>query len=450
MTDFYSPRIEKLSFGYFISNDYGNFVILDEHEYTQFISGNISSSLYKKLEQHDIIVNNSNKQRIINRYRASKKQILQGTSLHIVIPTKRCNMNCIYCHAPKVPADRNGFDMSIETADKVLDFIFQSPSREITIEFQGGEPLFNFDVIKHIVKKAKQNKERKLKFTVVTNLSLMNEEILDFMLAERLLPCTSLDGPEELQEKNRPNTYRFIRKWVPVLQKRMKNKLSAIAIITRHSLKYPKEIVDEYLKFKFEKLWVQPFHALGNAKRNYEKIKYSADDYVQFWKSIVDYIVLNKLPISEVSTTFLLKKLILKKNPLYVDLQSPCGAIINQLTYDYDGSVYSCDEARMLESDAFKLGNVNQSYKEILKSPLSCSIIGFSVNDATFCDACAFKPYCGICPVLAYSETNSPFPKPNNFDCKVLKAQFKYLLEKYFTDLRYKKIFDEWVKTKDL
>lgn len=442
---FFSPRVKKLSFGYFISNGYGNFVILNEQEYTQYISGNIGSSLLKKLENYDIVVTNANKNRIVNKYRDSKKQIFQGTSLHIVVPTARCNKNCLYCHAPTVPANKSGYDMTKETADKVLNFIFQSPAKEKTIEFQGGEPLLNFEIVKYIVENAKK---KDVRFTLVSNLSALNNDIVDFLVKEGVGVCTSLDGPQELQERNRPFTYNDIEKWVPLLQKRMN--LSGICIVTKESLKYPKEIVKTYLGYEFKRLWIQPFHALGKAKLNYNAIKYDAEDYIVFWKTVLDYIVLNNLDIAEVSTTFLLRKLILKQNPLFVDLQSPCGAIINQMAYDYDGSIYSCDEARMLDSDAFKIGNVNQKYSEVVKSPLSCSIVGFSINDALICDKCAFKPYCGVCPVIAFSENHSPVPKPNNFDCKVLKAQFEYLLELYFTKPNYKKTFDKWIQTKDL
>ena len=73
--------------------------------------------------------------------------------------------------------------MSFATADKALQIVFRSPNPAIKIEFQGGEPLLNFDLIRHVVTKAKQINEvekRNLEFVIATTLSLITDDILDF------------------------------------------------------------------------------------------------------------------------------------------------------------------------------------------------------------------------------------------------------------------------------
>jgi uncharacterized protein len=453
MNNLFSPRVEKFDFGYFLTNDAGNFIILNHEDYNKFISNNLDSQLRQRLEDNLILITNQNKQKAIKEYRASKKQILNGPSLHIIVPTARCNQNCIYCHSPNAKVNEKGFDMTKETAKKVVDFIFQSPSKTLTIEFQGGEALLNFDIVKFIVSYAKSlagelNKE--LKFTIVTNLSNMDEDKLSYLVKEKVWPCTSLDGPKELHNLNRPNSFSYLKKWIPKVQKETLNRLSAICVATKSSLNFPKQIVDSYIDFGFKRIWVQPFHALGKAKILKDKISFLAEDYVKFWQTMIEYIVDNDLPLKEVTASFLLRKVIKNENPLFVDLQSPCGAVINQLAYDYNGDIYSCDEGRMVDSDLFKVGDVDMKLSEVLKSPTACSLIGLSVNDLLHCDNCAFKPYCGVCPVLAYAENASPVSKPNSFECKVVKAQFRYLIKKYFSELSYKNKFDSWASTKDL
>ncbi|RLE42623.1 His-Xaa-Ser system radical SAM maturase HxsB [Candidatus Woesearchaeota archaeon] len=449
-----SHRVEKLNGFYLVTNDFGGFVLLDSKEFDRFRQGLLDEKLYNSLEEGGLLVTNYNKQDIVNMYRYHKKHLFQGPSLHIVIPTKRCSQNCVYCHSPTVPADRAGFDMTIKTAKQVVDFIFQSPSGFITIEFQGGEPLLNFDVVKYIVTYAKEvNKKRGkiLKFTIVTNLVHMDSEKLDFMVANEVWPCTSLDGPEVLHNKNRGNGYSALKRWIPILQKRLKYRLSGIAVVTKHSLKYPKEIVDEYLKFGFTRLWVQPFHPLGRGKKNYKELRFSVEEYIKFWKALLDYIVKEKKKIHEVETTFLVRKSIFGENPLFLDLQSPCGAVINQLTYDYNGDIYTCDEGRMVEEDLFKIGHVTQAYEDVVNSGGVCSIIKLSLNDTlASCNRCAFKPFCGVCPVLTYGEFGTPIPRANTFWCKLRKAQFRFIFEAYFNDRNYRRIFQKWAKTKDL
>ncbi len=453
MFDFFLARTEHLGNGlYLVTNYTGSYVVLNTEEYVMLMADKIDKHLFEILESNDIIITNANKSRIKNKIRYAKKHLLYGPLLHIVAVTNRCMHNCLYCHSPIVPVDRVEQDMSFKTAKRVVEFIWQSPSPVITIEFQGGEPLLNFKVIRFIVKYAKAlNREKKkiLKFTIVTNLTIMNKDILEFFEEEEIWPCTSIDGPEQLHNANRPNSYRDIKKWVPVLQRKLKGHVSAIAVITSKNIRNPEAIVDTYIKLGFRKIWVHPFQPLGNAKKNFKKLKFSTEDYLKFWKKIVAYIIEKNKKIKEVGTTFLIRKAIFNENPLFLDLQSPCGAVINQLAYDYNGDVYTCDEGRMLDIELFKLGNVNEGYSKVINKDKICSITKLSMNEL-FCERCAFQPYCGICPVMNYAKYNTPLPTPNDFRCKVLKEQFRFIFYMYHTDKKYKQIFDSWCKTKDL
>lgn len=82
----------------------------------------------------------------------TKKSILQGFSrLHIFVLTLRCNCACTYCQASRQSRDAtNHYDMTVESARKSVDLMMQCPADDITIEFQGGEPLLNFSVLKEI------------------------------------------------------------------------------------------------------------------------------------------------------------------------------------------------------------------------------------------------------------------------------------------------------------
>ena len=67
------------------------------------------------------------------------------TTLHIFVVSLRCEHSCPYCQVSRQSADKGQFDMSEETARRALEATFRSPSPKIKIEFQGGEPLLNFD-----------------------------------------------------------------------------------------------------------------------------------------------------------------------------------------------------------------------------------------------------------------------------------------------------------------
>lgn len=135
------------------------------------------------------------------KVRSKRERIANFTSLHMFVVTLRCNHSCQYCQVSRQSEDRSAYDMTVPMADKALDFTFQSPSPGIKIEFQGGEPLLNFDLIKYIVLEAKRRnitEQRDLVFVIATNLSFLTDEILNFCREHTIQISTSLDGPQHL------------------------------------------------------------------------------------------------------------------------------------------------------------------------------------------------------------------------------------------------------------
>jgi uncharacterized protein len=416
----------------------GAWISLSKEEYNKFRSGKFNEELFSRLEEKEIIVTENNEKKIIDGYKLKKPQLFQGTSLHIVVVTLRCNEKCIYCHAASNPVNTRGVDMDIETARKTVDFIFQSPSRAITIEFQGGEPLLNMPAIKEIISYAKEkNKAAKkdLDFSIVTNLSLMTDDLLEYFIKQEVLGlCTSLDGPKELHDKNRPmlgnSSYDIAVKWIKKIKTDNRIKLNALMSTTRNSLPYSREIVDEYVDLGLNIIWIRSLNNLGTAAAYWNNLSYTAEEFLEFWKKTVDYAYTKGL--IEHSSRLLATKILGKKDPMMVDLMSPCGAAIGQMAYYYNGDIYSCDEARMLQEDIFKLGNVfDNNYKEVLTSAKTRSLIAASINDSFFCNTCVYQAYCGLCPVCTYSTTRTIVPKlAADFRCKVLKGQFEHIFNK--------------------
>ena len=79
------------------------------------------------------------------RYRTKKSFLNDFTSLHIIVITLRCDHTCHYCQVSRQTEEKDKFDISYENLDLSLELIFNSPSKDITIEFQGGEPLLAFE-----------------------------------------------------------------------------------------------------------------------------------------------------------------------------------------------------------------------------------------------------------------------------------------------------------------
>ena len=393
---------------------------------------------------------------------AQKDMVAEGTSLHIVVTTLRCNQKCVYCQASSVNPNLKEYDMSLDTAKKTVDFIFQTPSNNITIEFQGGEPTMNFEVIKYINEYAKElNKSynKWIEFLLVTNLNNMDEGKMNYLIDAGINICTSFDGHKSLHDKNRPKINKessfdsaiyWVRKFNNEYEKRnIASKVYGLITITKESLEHPKKIIDEYVGAGFNEINIREMTSLGCATKQWKNIGYSPEEFIEFWENSMDYIFeLNKkgVNIKERMICIMLRKMKgLEEN--FMDLRSPCGAVIGQMVYNHDGNIFSCDEGRMIGSDKFKVGSVYEdNYIDVVSSDKSQAIVLASLNDNIEpCNSCDYQAYCGICPVCNYAEQGEMVCDIKNTPrCKIFKSMFKYIDERY-NDPVDNRILNNWV-----
>jgi uncharacterized protein len=457
-------RYKRINNKYLITNDYFDWLFITKNELSLLKEKKVKADtkLYKNLVKNNFIVDPKDNRSgsIIENARKNLSLPMTGPSLHIVVLTKRCNQSCIYCHAASTrEKSSKKYDLTINNAKRFTEIIMSAPNHAITIEFQGGEPLLNFNVLKYIYEYSiKLNKKLKkdLTHTVVTNLEAMDDEKLDYLIKNKISICTSLDGPKALHDANRPSarlasSYDNAINWI----KKCKTKeiiVSALATISKKSLSYPKEIIDEYIKQGYNHIHLRELSYLGKAAGIWREIGYTADEFIKFWKKAIDYII--KLNIdgkyfSERTCVIMLQKIISKKEPYYLDLMSPCGAIIGQIAYNYDGKIYTCDEARAIGDEIFQIGNQDaKSIKKIISQEKSLQIISSTINDAYYCNYCAYKPYCGVCPVCNYMEKQTPLCDVlETSRCKVLMAMFDHIFKK-LQDPKTNAILESWVNEK--
>lgn len=446
---------------YLLTNDLGEFIVLAKRDFDKFLKGELpeSSYAYPILQEQGLIKSDASASDSIKLYRKRNACLWAGPTLHIIVTTLRCNQKCVYCQVSSHPESHKDLDLDKKTAEKTVDVILDSPSQFIAIEFQGGEPLLNWGVVRHIIEYAnRKNKKikKKLEFRLVSNFSLMDKEKLDYLSNNNINLCTSLDGPEKLHNQNRiwlkGNSYDSAKKWLAISKKLYEDRYrpAALTTISRMSLKYPKEIVDEYVKLKMDGIFLRPLSHLGFAKNIWDKIGYTAEEFIDFYIKALNYIIdcnLKKPGFSfhENYAKILLTKILTDRDPGYTDLRSPCGAAIGQLLYNYNGEVYTCDEGRMLGDKVFCLGDVNKDkYTDIILHPTVRKVCLASCLDGLYCDMCVYKPYCGVCPVCNYAETGNVFNGYNNDKCKINMAIFDFLFEK-LQNKSIRAVFEKWV-----
>lgn len=377
------------------------------------------------------------------QYRTRQSRLPDLAALHIFVVTLRCDNSCQYCQVSRVSEDRVAFDMSLQSADRAIGILLGCPAENLKVEFQGGEPLLNFPLIRHVVATISERApKRNVEFVVATTLAPLSDEMLEFFVRYRVYVSTSIDGPRELHNRNRPRpssdayerTVEGIRR---CREKLGPDSVSALMTSTLQSLEQPEEIVDEYVRLGFREIFLRCISPYGFALRTKTRIGYETDQFVRFYKRGLARILehnRNGTAIRETYASIILRKMLTSWPSGYVDLQSPAGAGIGALVYNYDGDVYASDEARMLAEmgdKTFRLGNVhrdnwNSLYAETELLPLLHETMSEGLPGC--CD-CAFQPFCGSDPIGNHATQGDPIGhRPTSAFCRKNIAIFRHLI----------------------
>lgn len=359
----------------------------------------------------------------MDRFLASRlltklETILSGPSLHILVTTLRCGHSCRYCQVSRSQEDE-GFTMSEADLDAAIGTIFESPAPALTIEFQGGDPLLRFDLVRRAIEKIEsrnRTERRDLRFVVASTLHQLNEDMCSFFKAHEVYLSTSVDGPAALHNRNRPlptrDSYERTVQGINTARALIgAGAVAALTTATRDSLDRPEEIVDEYVRLGFSEIFIRPLSHYGFARRNQAVLGYSLSDFQTFYERAFNRVLhwnRHGVDLREVSASIVLNKILSPFDAGYVDLQSPTGAGLAVLVYNYDGYVYPSDEARMLAESgdaSLRLGRIGEPMNVLLEGDVQRALINSSLSDfAVDCRECAYKSYCDPDPIAAYNQ----------------------------------------------
>jgi len=427
---------------------------------------NPTTSIYRSLKSKHFLMDSDSDSALdllALKVRTKRRWVSEFTALHMFVVTLRCDHSCQYCQVSRQTADRAAFDMTIPMADKAIALVFKSPSSNLKIEFQGGEPLLNFPLIRHIVletEKRNRLEKRNLAFVIATNLSTVTDNILAFCEEHGIAISTSLDGPEDLHNGNRPNnshnSYQAALAGIEKARAKLGvDRVSALMTTTKASLPRVTEIIDEYVKQGFRSIFLRNLSPYGFAVKTKSFGSYAASDWLDFYRRGLDHIInLNRrgIPFTEYYTATVLQKMLSPYGTRFVNLRSPAGGGIAGIVYNYNGEVYPSDEARMLAEmgdKVFCMGNLlTDSYETLMLSPALLTPLQDSVAESCpMCEECAFLPYCGSDPDYHYA-TQRDFVghKALSGFCKRNMGVFRYAISKMEDDDEARKVLESWVQ----
>lgn len=329
---------------------------------------------------------------------------LKALCLHIA---HDCNMCCKYCFAGKGEYSGDRSLMSFEVGKRALDFLIeQSGSRKnLEVDFFGGEPLLNFDVVKQLVAYARsieKEKGKNFRFTLTTNGVLLNDEVMEWANKECYNVVLSLDGRKETNDRmrrtrNDKGTYDLI---LPKFQKMAKERNQQGYYIRGTYTHYNTDFANDILHLAdlgFEQLAMEP--VVTDPKMDYalqeSDIPKLKDQYDLLAKEMC------KRNREGKGFTFFHYMIDLEGGPCIYKRISGCGVGTDYMAVTPWGDLYPCHQ--FVGDEKFLLGNVFDGVKntDIVNEFKLCNVYSREA-----CQDCFAKLYCsGGCSANAYHTT---------------------------------------------
>ena len=461
-------RFLRLDAGRYIATSFGGeYLVLAQDDLRALVHHSLDSGsdLYNQLKTKHFLLDGDSTvalDLLACKYRTKHSLLSELTSLFLFVVTLRCEHSCPYCQVSRQSQDRTAYDMPVDHAHKAIDFVFASPSRNVKVEFQGGEPLLNFDLIRQIVERVQERKAtagKNVAFVIATNLALVNDEILSFCQAHDILISTSLDGPRDLHNANRPrpggDSYgRTVQGISRVRQTLGEVRVSALMTTTRRSLECPEAIVDEYVRQGFRSIFLRSLSPFGFAVKTGAIASYSVEEWLVFYCRALQHIIRHHpqgVAFREEYTALLLRKMLTPFPAAYVDLQSPAGVGISCLAFNYDGEIYASDEARMLAEmgdQTFRLGHLgSDSFEEVITSDKLIDCLSATLTESMpMCADCGIQPFCGSDPVFHHATQGDMVGlKPTSGFCRKNMEIIKHLVRLLEDDPPAADVLRSWI-----
>lgn len=301
---------------------------------------------------------------------------------------------------------------------------------------------------------------KRVSFVITTNLALIDDAILGFCKEHGILLSTSLDGPADLHNANRPrrgnNSHELavdgIRRAREVLGD---NRVAALMTTTKASLGRVEDIVEEYKRNGLQEVCLRPLSPYGFAVKTKWFKAYDIGEWLAFYRQGLHFIVeMNKNGdrMVELYAAIILSKMLIGEPGGYVDMMNPAGIGNKVIIFNYDGDVYASDEARMLaemDDNTFRLGRLadGASLADLATGDVLLEAVEGSVlQSSPMCSDCAFQPYCGADPVYHHAtQGDAVGHKPTSGFCQRQMAIFEELVSIFETDPEGARVLRSWV-----
>ena len=338
--------------------------------------------------------------------KAKTAGVVKALCLHI---SHTCNLNCSYCFASQGKYHGERALMSFEVGKQALDFLVANSGtrRNLEVDFFGGEPLMNFDVVKQLVKYARsieKEHNKNFRFTLTTNGILIDDDVIDFANREMSNVVLSLDGRKEIHDRFRVDYSgngsweKIVPKFQKLVEAREGKNYYMRGTFTHANPDFLNDI-RQMLDLGFSELSMEPVVcASGDPSELTEDDKAVVlDQYEQLAKLMIERDEKGR------PFTFYHYMIDLTGGPCIYKRISGCGSGTEYMAVTPTGELYPCHQ--FVGEEKFKLGDI---WNGVSNTAVQDEFMECNVYSRPECRECWAKLYCsGGCAANAYHSTGS-------------------------------------------
>ncbi len=344
-----------------------------------------------------------------------KKSVVKALCLHVA---HDCNLRCKYCFADTGEFHGHRSIMSAEVGKKAIDFVIANSGerKNIELDYFGGEPLMNFEVVKEITEYAKKEGEKhgkNFRFTITTNGVLLDEKVKEYVNENMSNVVLSLDGKKETNDRMR---YRvdgsgsydtIVPKFIDLAESRNQDNYYVRGTFTSKNLHFSEDVL-HMADLGFKQTSVEPVVAPETEDYALKK-EHLPVIFEEYDKLAEEYV---KRRREGRGFNFFHFMIDLEQGPCVIKRLSGCGSGHEYLAVTPEGDIYPCHQ--FVGNEKFKMGNV---FEGITKPEIKEMFEKSNVYTKPKCADCFAKFYCsGGCPANAYNF-NSDIDKPYELAC---------------------------------
>lgn len=330
-----------------------------------------------------------------------RQTVVKALCLHIA---HDCNLACKYCFAGKGEYNGDKSLMSLEVGKKAIDFLIQNSGnrRNLEVDFFGGEPLMNFEVVKGIVAYGRSLEEKynkNFRFTLTTNGMLLNDDVMEFANKEMSNVVLSVDGRKEVNDRMRPTpngkgSYDiFMPKFIKLANLRNQTNYYVRGTCTHYNLDFSKDVL-HLADLGFKQISVEPVVSLPEEPYaiKEEDLPILFEEYDNLAKELI------KRKKEGNGFNFFHFMIDLEQGPCVAKRLSGCGSGVEYLSVTPWGDLYPCHQ--FVGEEDYLIGNLDDG---ITNTALRDEFKLCNVYAKEKCKNCFARFYCsGGCAANSY------------------------------------------------